>query len=289
MQKVPVDGGFSCPNRDGTLSRTGCIYCSNRSFSPFYVGNGSSIAEQLQAGIAFYRHRYGCDRFLAYFQTYSGTWAPAETLKNRYLEALLNPEIEGLVIATRPDCIDETTVELLADLGKRTFLRIELGVESFNDRVLQAANRCHNVASTFKALQLLKHAGIETCIHLIFGLPEEDDRCPEKSANIVSETGAVLVKLHHLQVVAGTTLAGMLERQEISLQLHSLDSFLEVAARFVSHLSPSIYLERFINRVPPEYLVAPRWGGITEAGFQGQLNEFLCRHGLYQGIKFGSE
>ncbi len=289
VQKIPVDGGFSCPNRDGTLSSAGCIYCSNRSFSPFYVGNGDSITEQLQAGIAFYRHRYDCERFLAYFQTYSGTWAPVETLEKRYLEALQIPGVEGLVIATRPDCVDETIAGLLADLAKKTYLRIELGVESFDDRVLQAVNRCHNVATTFKALQLLKKAGIETCIHLIFGLPGEDPCSPEMSAEIVSETGAILVKLHHLQVIAGTALAGALERQEISLQLHGLDSFLEVVARFVSHLPPSIYLERFINRVPPEYLIAPRWGGITEAEFQTRLNELLRSYGYCQGIKFSSD
>jgi len=287
VQKIPLDAGFSCPNRDGTLSNDGCIYCCNKSFSPFYTGNGQSITAQLLAGIEFFGRRYNCQRFLAYFQSFSGTYAPPEILRARYEEALAVNGIEGLVIATRPDCLDATTVDLLSELARRVNLRVELGVESFDDRVLRVINRCHDSHAIFQAVELLRQAGIETCIHLIFGLPYEDERCVEESARLVSESGASLVKLHHLQVIAGTRLAAMLERGEIDVRLHSVDSFLEVAVRFITHLSPVLFVERFINRVPEPFLVAPRWGGITGSEFESRLQKKLVSQGLFQGSNSG--
>ena len=196
--------------------------------------------------------------------------------------------VEGLVIATRPDCLDATTVSLLCEFSRRAKLRVELGVESFSDRVLRGINRCHDAQAAFKALELLRQAGIETCIHLIFGLPYEDESCAEEAARLVSKSGATLVKLHHLQVIAGTRLANMLDRRELEVRLHTVVSFLEVAVRFIVHLSPALFVERFINRVPEPFLIAPRWGGITGSEFESRLQKKLIAQGLFQGAKSGS-
>ncbi len=287
VQKVAVDGGFSCPNRDGTLSESGCIYCSNESFSPFYVSPRLTITEQLHAGIEFYGKRYQCQRFFAYFQSFSGTHAPVETLRARYHEALQVSGVEGLIIATRPDCLDERVISLLSEFSATTYVRIELGVESFDDRVLRAVNRCHDSRAVFRALDLLKVARIDTCIHLISGLPEESENSAEETARTVSRSGAILVKLHHLQVIVGTRLAQLFEQKQLSLKLHTADSYLNEVARFISFLSPSIYIERLINRVPAAYLLAPNWGNISESEFQAMLNLRLSEQGLFQGAKTG--
>ncbi|MDD3146649.1 MAG: TIGR01212 family radical SAM protein [Candidatus Riflebacteria bacterium] len=289
VQKVAIDAGFSCPNRDGTNGSGGCIYCSNESFSPFYASAQLTITKQLAAGIEFYGRRYNTSRFFAYFQSFSGTHAPVDVLKARYLEALQMPGVEGLIIATRPDCLSSEVIALLSDFAARTYVRIELGVESFDDRVLRAINRCHDSDAVFAALASLKNAGIDTCIHLIAGLPEEAENSAEEAALAVSSSGAVLVKLHHLQIIARTRLASLYEAGSISFGLHTPDSYLDHVARFVSFLSPAVYIERLINRVPPAYLLAPRWGNITESAFQAMLTRKLADQGLFQGAKSGSK
>ncbi|HNW12356.1 MAG TPA: TIGR01212 family radical SAM protein [Candidatus Rifleibacterium sp.] len=283
VQKIPVDAGFSCPNRDGTLSTTGCIYCSNRSFSPFYVTAEKTVREQLQTGIRFFSSRYGCNRFFAYFQTFSGTSAPIETLHRLYREALSVEGIEGLVIATRPDCLGEDVVELLRKISDETYLRIELGIESFENRVLQKINRCHDVQTSLSALARLKQARIENCVHLIFGLPEESPQAPENSARIVSEFQTRFVKLHHLQIVRDTIAADLYQNSPEAFKLHTPASYVSLLTRFISHLSADVYIERFLNRVPTDFLIAPRWGGITETDFRQLLETEMTTQNLWQG------
>jgi len=283
VQKIPVDAGFSCPNRDGTVSAAGCIYCSNRSFSPFYVTAEKTITEQLQAGIRFFSDRYSCSRFFAYFQTFSGTFAPVETLNRLYREALSIEGIEGLVIATRPDCLGGEVIELLKEIAGEVYLRVELGVESFEDRVLQRINRCHDTQTSLIALASLRRAEIETCVHLIFGLPEESPQAPESSARLISESKVRLVKLHHLQIVKDTTAADMFKTTPAMFQLHTPASYISLLTRFISHLSTEIHIERFLNRVPEEFLIAPRWGGIAETDFRRMLEQELAAQNLWQG------
>lgn len=283
VQKIPVDAGFSCPNRDGTLSTAGCIYCSNRSFSPFYVSADKTVTEQLQAGIGFFAGRYSCSRFFAYFQTFSGTSAPVETLRRLYREALSVKGVEGLVIATRPDCLGDEVIELLKEISGEVYLRIELGVEAFEDRVLQRINRCHDVQTSLNALASLQHAGIETCVHLIFGLPEESQQAPEISARIISESKASLVKLHHLQIVKDTAAAELFKNSPAMFHLHTPATYASLLTRFISHLSAEAYIERFLNRVPEEFLIAPRWGGITETVFRHLLESDMAAQNVWQG------
>jgi len=283
IQKIPVNAGFSCPNRDGKLSDQGCLYCNNESFSPFYSTEKQTIADQLHHGREYYAKRYGCNRFFAYFQSYSCTYAPVETLRQKYLEAAAGEGIEGLIIATRPDCIDAEIVALLQEIAERTFVRLELGVESFDDAVLAGMNRCHGAAAALKSISMLKSAGIPVCIHLISGMPGEKDNHMGTAARAVSNSGADMVKLHHLQIVKGSRLAKLYAEHPENYHLYSLDEYLDKVCEFIANLSPAICLERFVSRVPLDQLIAPVFSGIDEAGFQRLLETRLRKLGLYQG------
>ena len=283
IQKVPIDGGFSCPNRDGKLSKNGCLYCNNKSFTPFYTDEKKSITHQLQKGTDFFSKRYKCNEFFAYFQTYSGTYAPIEILEKRYREALEFPNIKGLIIATRPDCIDNSIVDLLLKLKQETYIRIEVGVESFDDNVLNGINRCHDSLTATKALSMLREAQIDTSVHLIFGLPNEPNKVAKKYALILSETKANFVKLHHLQIVKGSRLAEIYSKNSNFVKLHNLNSYIENVAKFLSYLNKDIYVERFINRVPQEMLIAPKFGNINENMFTQKLCEYMSENNLFQG------
>lgn len=286
IQKIAIDAGFSCPNRDGTLSESGCIYCNNASFAPFYSNSLLSITEQLQKGSSFYQKRYQCQRFFAYFQSYSCTYAPIEILRKKYQEAAAFKGVEGLIIATRPDCLNEEIVNLLHEFSQKTYLRIEIGVESFDDRVLSAINRCHNATTAKNAIAMIRKKNIDVSAHLIFGLPEESSDCQIKTAEEIADSGANFVKLHHLQIVKNSRLAEMFSNNPENMKLHSMYSYLEVVASFIAHLPPEIAIERFINRVPPAQLIAPRWNDIDESYFQRFLIEKLKKQNLWQGAKF---
>ena len=285
IQKVPVDGNFTCPNRDGKLSKTGCLYCNNKTFTPFYTDEKKSISNQLQTGIEFFSKRYNCDSFFAYFQTYSGTYAPIEILEKKYREALNFPKIKGLIIATRPDCIEDSIIDLLLKLKKETYIRIEIGVESFDDKVLNAINRCHDSKTAINTIKLLRKAGIDTSVHLIFGLPNEAEDAAINYAKILSETNANFVKLHHLQVVHGSRLADLYKTKQIQIKLHSLNSYIATVADFLSYINKDIYVERFINRVPKDMLIAPKFENINENIFSEKLCHYLSENGLSQGSK----
>lgn len=271
IQKIPVNAGFSCPNRDGTLSFDGCSYCNNDSFSPFYTSTACSIVEQLEKGASFYAKRYNCRRFWAYFQSFSNTYSDVQNLHTKYSQALSLPFIEGLIIATRPDCINDSVVDLLKTFKKLTYIRVELGAESFDDDVLSAINRHHDVNAVFKAVKILKEAEIETCVHLIFGLPLEKRDSPKTSAEIVSELGVRFVKLHHLQIVKGSLLEQAYKNGSFNGKLHTAESYLDVLCEFLTFLEEGVYIERLINRAPLNYLLAPIWGNVTESSFKKML------------------
>lgn len=271
IQKIPVNAGFSCPNRDGTLSFDGCSYCNNDSFSPFYTSTACSIVEQLEKGASFYAKRYNCRRFWAYFQSFSNTYSDVQNLHTKYSQALSLPFIEGLIIATRPDCINDSVVDLLKTFKKLTYIRVELGAESFDDDVLSAINRHHDVNTVFKAVKILKEAEIETCVHLIFGLPLEKRDSPKTSAEIVSELGVRFVKLHHLQIVKGSLLEQAYKNGSFNGKLHTAESYLDVLCEFLTFLGEGVYIERLINRAPLNYLLAPIWGNVTESSFKKML------------------
>ncbi|HAE40475.1 MAG TPA: TIGR01212 family radical SAM protein [Candidatus Riflebacteria bacterium] len=288
VQKIPVDAGFSCPNLDGTLSKQGCLYCNNRSFSPFYSNAQLSISEQLHKGRAYFAKRYGCQKFFAYFQSYSCTYAPVKTLREKYQEAANSEGIIGLVIATRPDCINTEIVELLKEFAGKTFIRVELGVESCDDAVLSSINRCHNVATALNSVKLLSSAALPVSIHLISGLPGEQPDHMARTARIVSESGADMVKLHHLQIVTGSRLAELYKLHPENYRLYTLEDYLDKVCEFIASLSPKIYLDRFIGRVPLNQLLAPVFKGIDEAEFQRRLESRLRKQNLEQGAEYAA-
>lgn len=275
VQKVPVNAGFSCPNRDGTLSYEGCSYCNNSAFSPFYADASLSVAEQLSRGKQFFAAKYGCHRFFAYFQSYSCTHADLDVLHDIYEQALAVDGVVGLVIATRPDCLSEGVVELLADLSKKTSVRLEVGVESFCDLALQKANRCHDAKTALEALERVSAKNIDLCAHLLLGLPGESVESQLTGADIISSAGVGFVKLHHLQVVAQTPLAALYKADNSSVPVYSLDEYLDVISRFIGRLSPQIYIDRFLNRVPRHLLLAPVWNISGEAEFQRMLEQTM--------------
>ncbi len=283
IQKVPINGGFSCPNRDGKLSKKGCIYCNNNAFTPFYTDSKKSISEQLKTGINFFSKRYNCNEFFAYFQTYSGTYGTIKELEKKYREAMSIPEIKGLIIATRPDCINEYVVNLLLELKKETYIRVEIGVESFEDRVLNAINRCHDSQTAIDSISMLSKAQIDTSVHLIFGLPNESNEDAKNYALILSNSAVNFVKLHHLQIVKESELSKIITNNKEFVKLHSLDSYIEKIAEFLSYLRKDIYIERFINRIPQNMLIAPKFGNINENKF----SELLCKYMIDKGISQG--
>lgn len=278
VQKIPVDGGFSCPNRDGKLSTLGCLYCNNKAFTPFYTDCEKSVTKQLETGIEFFSKRYDCDAFFAYFQTYSGTYAPIEILREKYSEVLAFEAVKGLIVSTRPDCINEDVINLLKDFQKKLYVRVEIGVEAFDDNALKAINRCHDAQTALKAINMITGAGIDCSVHLIFGLPDEPADCAKQYATILSSTKAKFVKLHHLQIVEGSRLADLYKQNNAFIKLHTLDSYVATVAEFISNMRSDIFVERFINKVPRNMLIAPVWGGINENCFCQHLEEYLIKH-----------
>lgn len=286
IQKIPVDAGFSCPNLDGTLSYDGCIYCSNKSFSPFYTDKKLSIKDQIERGIQYFGKRYACSRFFAFFQSFSCTHASPDILEQRFVEAASIEGIEGLVIATRPDCIDAAIIDVLKKLQKRTHVRIEVGIESFNDRTLILANRCHTSKQAIDTAHLLKESDIPFTVHLIFGLPEEADDFPARYAGIVSDCGCDMVKLHHLQILKNSAIEKIISENPEFVKLYSLNGYIDDVCRFISYLKPEIAIDRFINRVKPECLVGPFFQIGNEGIFQKLIESRLSQLNWYQGINF---
>lgn len=286
IQKIPIDAGFSCPNLDGTISYDGCIYCSNQSFSPFYTDRQLSIKEQIERGIQFFGKRYACNRFFAYFQSFSCTHASPDILEQRFAEAASIEGIEGLVIATRPDCIDTSVIEVLKKLQKQTHVRIEVGIESFNDRTLLLCNRCHTAKQALDTARMLKESEIPFTVHLIFGLPEEIDDFPARYAKIVSECGCDMVKLHHLQILKNSALEKILSENPEFIKPYSLNGYVDDVCRFIAFLKPEIAIDRFINRVKPDCLVGPVFHIGNEGAFQKLIESRLSQLDWHQGINF---
>ncbi len=283
IQRIPLSSGFSCPNRDGSKSREGCIYCNNNSFSPFYIDANDSISTQLEKGISFFASKYKTKRFLAYFQTYSSTYGSLEQIKSKVEEALKHPQIEGIILGTRPDCIDSEKLLLLKSICKSNFLKIELGIESFSQKTLDFLNRSHSVEESKQAIALIKSNNIFCGVHLILGLPNETNDFIANSAKAISKLKVDFVKLHHLQVIKETKLADIYAKSPESLNLQSKTSYQKLLFEFLQNLSPDIYVERFLNRVPAKYLIAPIWGGITESEFRKDLVFQMEKLEFFQG------
>ncbi len=258
VQKIAVDAGFTCPNRDGRLSTGGCVYCDNRTFNPSYCNPLKSVTEQLEEGKRFFQRKYPDMKYLAYFQAFTNTYAPVSKLRKLYEEALRVPDVVGLVIGTRPDCVSDELLDYLEGLNRRTFLLMEYGVETANDATLRLINRGHDFACARQAVERTHQRGILTGAHVILGLPGEDAAESLRQAPIISSLPIDILKIHQLQIVKDTRLAALYE--EKPFHVYTVEEYLDLIARYISLLRKDLILERFVSQCPPEKLIAPRWG-----------------------------
>ncbi len=259
VYKVNVDAGFTCPNRDGTLGVTGCIYCNNDSFRPVSCRPALPIGEQVRNGISHVAKRYNADRFIVYFQPYTNTYAPVEELEVLYREALnASPSVIGLAIGTRPDAIDGDKLSLLSALSKDHFILIEYGLQSIYDRSLEFINRGHNYETFLKAIELTKGRGIRIGAHIIAGFPTETREETLAMAEEVSSLQIEFLKIHQLQVVKDTPLEGIF--RDNPFYTFSYDDYVLFVADFLERLSPEIVIQRLFATAPDSILVAPEWG-----------------------------
>lgn len=257
-QKLSVDAGLTCPNRDGTLGRGGCTFCDNRTFNPAYCRQGGSITGQLEAGKRFFSRKYPTMKYLAYFQSYSNSYGTLSHLKELYEEALRVPDVVGLVIGTRPDCMPDALLEYLEELNRRTFLLVEYGVESANEETLVRVNRGHTFAQARECIIRTAQRGIRVGVHMILGFPWETRSELIRQAQLIASLPITTLKLHQLQVIKGTQLAREYELHPWPLP--TAEEYVDLVLEYISHLPSSLVLERFVSQSPPEYVIAPRWG-----------------------------
>jgi radical SAM protein (TIGR01212 family) len=258
VQKISIDAGFTCPNRDGRISTGGCTYCDNRTFNPSYCDRNKSIREQLKEGKNFFNRKYSNMKYLAYFQAFTNTYGSVDLLKKMYEEALQEEDIVGLVIGTRPDCISTPLLDYLEQLSRQTFLIVEYGIESANNETLRRINRGHTFECSKKAVEMTAERGILTGGHIILGLPGEDREESLRQAPIISSLPLNILKIHQMQIIKGTRLAE--EYLQNPFPLYTVEEYVRLIADYISLLRKDLVLERFVSQSPPELLVAPRWG-----------------------------
>ena len=258
VQKISIDAGFTCPNRDGRISTGGCTYCDNRTFNPSYCDRNKSIREQLKEGKNFFNRKYSNMKYLAYFQAFTNTYGSVDLLKKMYEEALQEEDIVGLVIGTRPDCISTPLLDYLEQLSHQTFLIVEYGIESANNDTLRRINRGHTFECSKKAVEMTAERGIFTGGHIILGLPGEDREESLRQAPIISSLPLNILKIHQMQIIKGTRLAE--EYLQNPFPLYTVEEYVRLIADYISLLRKDLVLERFVSQSPPELLVAPRWG-----------------------------
>ena len=270
VQKIAVDAGFTCPNRDGLVGTGGCTFCNNHTFNPSYCDHRKSVSQQLEEGKQFFARKYPDMKYLAYFQAFSNTYAPLPHLRQLYEEALAVEDVVGLVIGTRPDCLPDSLLDYLEELNQHTFLIVEIGIESANNQTLQRINRGHTFECSRDAIERTHARGILTCGHVILGLPGEDREEILRQAPIISSLPLDILKLHQLQNIRGAKLAD--EYLEHPFHLFTPDEYIDLIINYLQHIRKDLVLERFVSQSPPELLIAPHWG-LKNYEFTNLLNK----------------
>jgi radical SAM protein (TIGR01212 family) len=287
VQKVSVDAGFTCPNRDGTVAYGGCTYCNNDAFNPSYCQPGKPIKRQIEEGIEFHMKRYRrANKYLAYLQTYSNTFGDLEKLKKIYQEALSHPKVIGLVIGTRPDCIDEEKLEYFRQLIKNYYLIIEYGVESTYNKTLEKINRQHTFEQSVEAIEKTAQSGIKTGAHFIFGLPGESRKQMMEQVSIISDLPLTTIKFHQLQIIKNTKMAAEYRQNPDAFNLFTLDEYIEFVVAFAEKLNPEFIIERFTGEVPPRYLAGQTWGLIRNDQINIKIEKKFVERNSWQGKYF---
>lgn len=282
VQKISLNAGFTCPNRDGSIGWGGCTYCNNQTFNPAYCHNQKSITRQLEEGKQFFAHKYPSMKYLAYFQAYTNTYANLETLVQRYEEALSVPDVEGLVIGTRPDCMPESLLSYLRELRKRTFVLVEYGIESTLDSSLKRINRGHTYSQAVEAVERTATAGIPVGAHLILGLPGESRTDMIRHAEVLNQLPLDTLKIHQLQLIRGTRMAHEYELQPNEFHLFDVDEYIALVIDFMERLRPELTVERFVSESPKPLLIAPDWG-MKNYEVTNRLRQTMIRQQRYQG------
>ena len=284
IQKISINAGFTCPNRDGSKGTGGCTYCNNQSFSPGYAKPIKSVTEQIEEGIAFFHHKYEAQKYLAYFQSYTNTYDKLENLTRIYEEALKNPKIAGIVVGTRPDCVSYELLDYFTELSKRYYVMIEYGIESTCDNTLQLINRGHDYANAEVAIRKTAGKGLRTAAHLILGLPGENREMILSHADNVSELPLTAIKLHQLQLVKGTVMARQYAENPEMFNMMTAAEYIELVIDFLERLNPEIAVERFVSQSPEQLLLAPHWG-LKNFEFVHKIEKRLEERDTWQGKK----
>lgn len=259
VQKININAGFTCPNRDGTLAHGGCIYCNNASFTPAFSNASASVTHQLEEGKKFYAKKYSEMRYLAYFQSFTNTYAPLHKLKEIYSEALSVQDVMGLVISTRPDCLSDEVLDLLENINKSTPVIVEIGIESSHERTLQLINRCHTWQCAASAVENVASRGITVGAHLILGLPNETRDDMIATAKAVAQLPLNTIKFHQLQVLEGTLLAKPWRQGEVEIMQWNAHDYATFCKEIINILPPSIVIERMVSTAPAHLLLYPKW------------------------------
>lgn len=286
VQKISLNAGFTCPNRDGTKGQGGCTYCNNQTFNPGYCKTEKSVRQQLEEGKQFFARKYPDMKYLAYFQAYTNTYAGLEGLKRKYEEALAVDGVVGLVVGTRPDCMPDDLLHYLAELNRQTFLLVEYGIETTSDATLRRINRGHTYAETVDAVCRTARAGILTGGHVILGLPGETHEEIVGQAAVLSRLPLTTLKMHQLQLIRGTRMAHEYAQRPEDFHLFGVDEYIDLVIDYVEHLRPDLVLERFVSQSPKELLIAPDWG-LKNYEFTARVQKRMKEKGAYQGKRYG--
>lgn len=282
VQKISVNAGLSCPNRDGSIGRGGCIYCDNRTFSPSYCNNLHTVGKQIEEGKRFFARKYPEMKYLAYFQSYTNTYGNIENLKRIYEEALNTEDVVGIVIGTRPDCMPDKLLDYLEHLNRQTFLIVEYGIETANDETLKRINRGHTFKCACDTIERTAERGITTGGHIIIGLPGEDAEESLRQAPLISATKLNILKMHQMQIISGTKLAEEFRRSPF--HVYSANEYVNLISQYIQHLRKDMVLERFVSQSPKDMLIAPDWG-LKNHEFANMLANHLKKTGAFQGKK----
>ena len=302
LQKIVLDAGFTCPNRDGKVGRGGCTYCDNAAFHPSYSTAGKSLHQQMDEGIEFHKVRYRTtEHYLAYFQSFSNTYAPLERLKALYEEALSHPQVVGIVIGTRPDCVDEEKLDYLADLAGGRVLEgwsrslsdgqertapvviVEYGIESCYDRTLLRINRGHDFETARRAVTMTAERGLDVGVHFILGLPGETRQMMLDSCEMINALPIRSVKFHQLQIVKGTRMEAEYAERPQDFERFSLEEYIDFFVDMLERLRPDLFIERFVGEVPPRFVNETPWGLIRNVELLRLLEKRLEDRQTWQG------
>ena len=284
LQKLVVDAGFGCPNRDGTLSTGGCTYCDNAAFHPNYSTPDKTVTRQLDEGIEFHRGRYrSVTKYLEYFQAYSNTYGPLDKMRRVYEEALAHEGVVGIVVGTRPDCIDESKLDYLKELSQDKVVIVEYGIESCHDATLRRINRGHTFAQARRAVEMTAEREIMRGAHFIFGLPGEDIPAMMEMAAAINSLPLDSVKFHQLQIIKGTAMEREYRERREDFVTFTLDGYIDFFVDFLERLRPDLLIERFAGEVPPRFVNETPWGLVRNPQLLEMLEKRLVERDTWQG------